>query len=120
MQLISPNFSDLLEPNIEIGKFPDGDAHVRIPNLLECKGQEVMVFHRLYPKQNTSLVTLLLILDSLKQQSAKKITVITPYLPYARQDKKKLNGEVASAYVICDLLARAGCHKLVTFDCHFL
>src|SRR3989344_2760556 len=120
MQLISPNFSDIFSSNIEIGKFPDGDAHVRIPQLLECKGQEVTVFHRLYPKQNTSLVALLLILDSLKQQGAKKVTVVVPYMPYARQDKKKLNGEVASAYVICNLLARAGCDKLVTFDCHFL
>jgi len=27
---------------------------------------------------------------------------------------------VASAFVICNLLKRAGCDKLVTFDCHFL
>jgi ribose-phosphate pyrophosphokinase len=74
----------------------------------------------LYPQQNTSLVALLLILDSLKETGAKSVRVVAPYLPYSRQDKKKLNGEVASAFVVCNLLARAGCHKLVTFDCHFL
>lgn len=120
VQLISPNFSDLLTPNLEIGQFPDGDSHVRIPNIADCKGQEVMVFHRLYPEQNTNMVTLLLILDSLKDIGTKHITVVVPYLPYSRQDKKKLNGEVASAYSVCNLLARAGCQKLVTFDCHFL
>ena len=120
VHLVSPNFSDLFEPNIEIGKFPDGDSHVRIQKLAECKGREVLVFHRLYPKQNTSLVTLLFILDSLKEIGAKKVTVVVPYLSYSRQDKKKLNGEVASAYSVCNLLARAGCDKLVTFDCHFL
>lgn len=120
VRLVSPNFSDIFEPNIEIGKFPDGDSHVRIPLISDCQGREVMVFHRLYPKQNTSLVTLLLILDSLKEVGAKKVTVVAPYLPYSRQDKKKLNGEVASAFVICNLLKRAGCDKLVTFDCHFL
>jgi len=118
--LVSPNFSDIFTPNIEIGQFPDGDSHVRINPIADCKGADVTVFHRLYPKQNTSLVSLLFILDSLKEAGAKYITVAAPYLPYSRQDKKKLNGEVASAYVVCNLLARAGCNKLITFDCHFL
>jgi ribose-phosphate pyrophosphokinase len=120
VHLVSPNFSDIFEPNIEIGKFPDGDSHVRILPLADCKDKDVIVFHRLYPEQNTSLVALLFILDSLKEVGAKHITVVAPYLPYSRQDKKKLNGEVASAFVVCNMLARAGCGKLVTFDCHFL
>jgi ribose-phosphate pyrophosphokinase len=120
VHLISPNFSDIFTPNIEIGQFPDGDSHVRISPIAECKGANVTVFYRLYPKQNTSLVSLLLILDSLKEAGAKHISVVAPYLPYSRQDKKKLNGEVASAFVVCNLLARAGCDELVTFDCHFL
>lgn len=104
---------------MEIGKFPDGDAHVRVLDLEKYRGQEVMVYHRLYPKQNTSLVVLLLILETLKEVSA-RMSVVVPYLPYARQDKTKLNGEVGSAKAICNLLARAGCAKLYTFDCHFL
>src|ERR1700722_8579224 len=120
VHLVSPNFSDIFPPTIEIGKFPDGDTHVRILNLAECKNNDVVVFHRLYPEQNTSLVALLFILDSIKDAGAKNVTVVAPYLPYSRQDKKKLNGEVASAFVLCNMLARAGCGKLVTFDCHFL
>jgi len=120
VHLISPNFSDIFTPNIEIGQFPDGDSHVRISPIEECKDSDIVVFHRLYPKQNTSLVSLLLILDSLKEVGAKHVSVVAPYLPYSRQDKKKLNGEVASAFVVCNLLARAGCNKLITFDCHFL
>ncbi len=117
---MSPNFSDIFTPNIEIGQFPDGDSHVRIPLIAECKDADVVVFHRLYPNQNSLLVSLLFILDSLKEVGAKHISVVAPYLPYSRQDKKKLNGEVASAYVVCNMLARAGCGKLVAFDCHFL
>jgi ribose-phosphate pyrophosphokinase len=120
VRLVSPNFSDLFDPNVEIGKFPDGDSHVKINPLKDCKDSNVLVFHRLYPKQNTALVTLLFILDSLKEAGAKHITVVCPYLTYSRQDKKKLNGEVASAFVVCGMLAKAGCDRLVTFDCHFL
>ena len=119
IKLVSPNFSDLLEPNIEIGKFPDGNTHVRIPNIQECHGQEVMLFHRLYPKQNSTSVELLLILEALKEQKA-RLTVVAPYLPYARHEKQILDGEIASAPITCNLIAAAGCEKLITFDCHFL
>lgn len=120
MKIVSPNFSDLMAPNIEIGKFPDGDSHLRVPDLKSYNGQDIMVFHRLYPDQNNALVELLLILDALRHEKASSITVVSPYLPYSRQDKKSLDGEIASAYVVCNLLARAGCTKFITFDCHFL
>jgi len=120
IKLVSPNFSDLFEPSIEAGKFPDGDTHVRIPGLAACKGQEVVILHRLYPNQNEALVELLLIMDAVRYQGAKKITVVSPYLPYARQDKQTVDGEIASAHVICNILAGAGCNRFVTFDCHFL
>lgn len=119
IRLISPNFADLLEPNIEIGKFPDGNTHVRIPNIQECAGKEVMLFHRLYPKQNSTFVELLLLLEALKEHKA-RVTLVSPYLPYARHEKSILDGEIASAPVINRLIAAAGCEKLITFDCHFL
>ena len=77
------------------------------------------LLHRLYPNQNQALVELIFILDALKNIGA-KVTLVTPYLPYARQDKSILNGELKGAEIICDLLASYGCQKLVTFDCHFL
>jgi ribose-phosphate pyrophosphokinase len=120
VRLISPNFADLYTPNMEIGKFPDGDSHVRILELSAAKDCDVVIFHRLYPDQNSSLIELLLILDAVKFQGAKSITVVSPYLPYARQDKQTVDGEIASAHIVCNLLARAGCSKMVTFDCHFL
>ncbi len=119
LKLVSPTFADLMTPNMEIGKFPDGDSHVRILDFEKYKGREVTVYHRLYPKQNTGLIVLLLILDTLKAVGAKP-SVLVPYLPYARQDKIKLNGEASSAKAVCGLLAEAGCEKLYTFDCHFL
>jgi ribose-phosphate pyrophosphokinase len=120
VHLVSPSFSDLFTPNVEMGKFPDGDSHVRIPKLAACREQDVAIFHRLYPNQNDGLIELLLMLDAVKHEGAKSITVVSPYLPYARQDKQTVDGEIASSHVICNLLASSGCTKLVTFDCHFL
>lgn len=119
LKLVSPNFADVMEPNLEIGKFPDGDAHVRILDLEKYKNQEVLLYHRLYPKQNTSLIVLLLILETLNSINS-KVSVVIPYLPYARQDKTKLNGEINSAHSLCNILYNGGVKTLYTFDCHFL
>lgn len=119
MRLVSPNFKDIFEPNIEIGAFPDGDSNINVLDISACKGCEVTLFHRLYPRQNDTIIELLFILNALKKANA-KVTVVAPYLPYARQDKVFLSGEVASAEVVCNLLHEAGCQKLITFDCHFL
>nr|MCW1949531.1 ribose-phosphate pyrophosphokinase-like domain-containing protein [Candidatus Shapirobacteria bacterium] len=117
--LVSPNFKDLLTPNINIGCFPDGDSHVFIPNLVKLRGQKVFLCHRLYPNQNNSLVELILILGLLKKEKIRPVLIV-PYLPYARQDKYFLEGEAASAQEICKLFHTLGCQKLITFDCHFL
>jgi ribose-phosphate pyrophosphokinase len=118
-KLISPNFKDILKPNINVGVFPDGDSHVYIPNIKKLKNKEIILYHRLYPKQNDSLIELLLILGIIQKEKL-KVTLVAPYLPYARQDKIILQGEGKSAEEICKLIKNSGCDKLITFDCHFL
>lgn len=119
MKLVSPNFSDLMKPNIEFKTFPDGDSYVRIMDIKACQGEEVHLFHRLYPHQNDSIFNCILLLDTLKRVGA-RVTLVSPYLPYSRQDKTFLEGEALSAQVLCGMLARAGAERLVTLDCHFL
>jgi ribose-phosphate pyrophosphokinase len=117
--LISTNFSDLLDPNIEIKAFPDGESYVRIPGISEVKDKEVRLFHRLYPDSDQSIFQAVLLLDTLKKAGAKPI-LISPYLPYSRQDKTFLEGEALSSEVLCKMLKLAGATKLITLDCHFL
>jgi len=116
MRFISPNFSDFAEPNIEFKTFPDGDSYVRIPDI---KKEDSILLHRLYPEQNTAIFQAVLMLDTLKRAEA-PTTLVSPYLPYSRQDKVFREGEAKSAEIACNLLADAGAKKLVTIDCHFL
>ena len=119
MKLVSPNFSDLMEPNIEFKTFPDGDSYVRIEDIPSCKGKDVSLFHRLYPDQNSAIFHAIQIIDTLKRVGA-QTTLVAPYLPYSRQDKTFKDGEALSAEIVCSMLANAGVKKLVTLDCHFL
>ena len=119
MYLISPNFPEVGEPNIEIKLFPDGDSYCRINDISKCQGEDVSLFHRLYPKQNTAIFNAAQLLHTLKRVGA-RTSLIAPYMPYARQDKTFLMGESLSAQVLCKLLADFGVSRLVTIDCHFL
>ncbi|MEM2962918.1 MAG: ribose-phosphate diphosphokinase [Candidatus Anstonellales archaeon] len=119
MILFSPNCSDLGVPNIEIKKFPDGENYLRVPSLKDAEGNQVTLFHRAYPSQDSSLIQLFLLLKTLKR-ATDKITAVIPYLPYARQDKMVLEGESKSSESICNIISESGCKELVTFDAHFL
>jgi ribose-phosphate pyrophosphokinase len=116
MRFISPNFSDILEPNVEMKTFPDGDDYVMLPGI---KKEETVLFHRLYPEQDRALIQAMLMLDTLKRAGV-SATLVSPYLPYARQDKIFREGEALSAEAVCGFLSNAGAKKLVTIDCHFL
>jgi ribose-phosphate pyrophosphokinase len=60
----------------------------------------------------------LIMVDALKRASAKRITVVSPFYPYARQDKKHLGREPISARLIADLYKTAGADRLMSIDLH--
>ncbi len=67
---------------------------------------------------NEWLMEQLIMLDALKRASAKRITVVSPFYPYARQDKKHAGREPISARLIADLYKTAGADRLMSVDLH--
>ena len=60
---------------------------------------------------NTWLMETLIMVDALKRGSAKRITVVLPFYPYARQDKKHRGREPISARLVADLFKTAGANR---------
>jgi ribose-phosphate pyrophosphokinase len=60
----------------------------------------------------------LIMVDALKRASAKRITVVAPFFPYARQDKKHRGREPISARLVADLFKTAGADRLMAVDLH--
>jgi ribose-phosphate pyrophosphokinase len=117
--LVSQNCSYLFPANIELKSFPDKESHILIHDVEACRGKDVQVLHRCYPKQDSSILQLLLVGKTVKAMAARTEAII-PYLPYARQDKIWAPGEALSAEIICQMIAAAGYSSIATFDCHFL
>ena len=76
--------TELLET--EIRPFANGEIYVRYSE--SVRGSDVFVLQSHCTPINEWVMEQLIMLDALKRASAKRITVIAPFFPYARQDKK--------------------------------
>ena len=67
---------------------------------------------------NEAMMEQLIMIDALKRASAQRITVVSPFYPYARQDKKHLGREPISARLMADLYQAAGADRIMSVDLH--
>jgi ribose-phosphate pyrophosphokinase len=67
---------------------------------------------------NDWLMECLIMVDALKRGSTKRITVVLPFYPYARQDKKGRGREPISARLVADLFKAAGADRIMSVDLH--
>jgi ribose-phosphate pyrophosphokinase len=96
--------------------FANGEIFVRFEE--SVRGSDAFVLQSHTAPINTWVMEQLLMVDALKRASAKRITVVMPFYPYARQDKKHRGREPISARLIADLFKTAGAHRLMTVDLH--
>ena len=96
--------------------FANGEIYVRFEE--SVRGSDCFVLQSHTQPLNKWLMEQLLMIDALKRGSAKRITAILPFYPYARQDKKHRGREPISARLIADLMLTAGADRIVSVDLH--
>jgi len=82
--------------------FPDGETYLQI--LSDCNNKEVIVLHTL-SQPNTDFLALIFLATALKQQGAKRVGLVAPYLGYMRQDKAFKEGELVTSRVFAGLIS---------------
>lgn len=98
---------------LETRHFPDGESYVRIAG--DCAGDCAIVCS--LDRPNEKAVPLLVLADALREQGAKRVGLIAPYLAYLRQDRQFKPGEAVSSRTFARLLS-AHLDWLVTVDPH--
>jgi len=102
-----------IEPKLTI--FSDGESKICLPSL---DSKHCIIVQSLYPPTDRHIIQLLMIIHKCKSDNASKITVIIPYMAYARQDKTFLEGEIISISVLADLIQNCGINLVITVDIH--
>ncbi len=115
LQASQPLGYDLLQ-------FPGGERHVRLTPDAETKchafAENIRIeAHLHHPAQ---IIDLMLITDAVRRACRPRtyMTLIIPYVPYARQDRAANPGEAHSAKVFCQLINSLKYDQVVVWDAH--
>lgn len=96
--------------------FASGEIYTRFNE--SVRGADAFVIQSHIDPINENLMEQLIMVDALKRASAKRITVVAPFYPYSRQDKKGRGREPISARLVADLFKAAGAHRIMSVDLH--
>lgn len=96
--------------------FANGEIYVRFNE--SVRGADVFVLQSHTSPINKWLMEQLIMIDAAKRASAKRITAVSPFYPYSRQDKKHQGREPVSARLVADMYKTAGADRVMSIDLH--
>jgi ribose-phosphate pyrophosphokinase len=96
--------------------FPDGELIVKLEE--DVRGRDCYVILSTCEPVNDNLMELLIFIDCLRRASASRVTVVTPYFGYARQDRKDEGRVPITAKLVANLITAAGAHRVIAVDLH--
>ncbi len=101
--------------DVTIRRFADGEIFVRIDQ--NARGRDVFIIQPTPPPAD-NFMELLLLIDAARRASAARITVVTPYYGYARQDRKDQPRVAIGAKLVANLIEAAGADRVLGIDFH--
>lgn len=97
-------------------EFPNENLFPRLQS--SVRGQDVFLIQSLGSPVHRNIMELLLMIDTLKRDSAGRITAVIPYMAYARSDKKDQPRVPIGARLLADMIEVAGADRYITIDLH--
>ncbi len=100
----------------DIITFPNDNLFVKLHG--SVRGQDCFVIQTTSAPVHRNLMELLILIQTLRLDSAARITAVVPYLAYARSDKKDQPRVPITARLVCDMIEVAGADRYITMDLH--
>ncbi len=101
---------------IDLKIFSDGESKIRIDSNLSNK--KCIVVQSTYPPVDSHLLQALMIVSGCYEAGASEVITVLPYMGYARQDRKFLDGEFVTISLIARLLECINVRNLITVNIH--
>lgn len=118
MPLLKARSAHFSHQRVGYTPFANGEIKPQIPETV--RGMHAFFLHPLqHPDPNTALMSMLLTCDALTRGSVAGITLVLPYIPYLRQDRKDKPRVPISARLVADLIeSNPRVDRLITLDMH--
>lgn len=100
----------------DILEFPNENLFVKLHS--SVRGQDVYIIQHTASPVHRNLMELLILLQTLRLDSAARITAVIPYLCYGRSDKKDQPRVPITARLVADMIHSAGADRYMTLDPH--
>ncbi|NTU75163.1 MAG: ribose-phosphate diphosphokinase, partial [Anaerolineaceae bacterium] len=110
------DYLDLKMCERDIIDFPNENLFVKLRS--SVRGQDCYVIQTTSTPVHRNLMELLILLQTLRLDSAARVTAVVPYLCYARSDKKDQPRVPITARLVADMIEVAGADRYVTLDLH--
>lgn len=94
---------NLPSPRFSVAHFPDGEVQIAIDEPL--RGADIAIVQPTAPPVGESILELALLSDACRRAGAATLTAVIPYFGYARQDRRKKDGEPLGVRVVADTIA---------------
>ena len=88
--------------NLIVDKFPDNELRIRFDSNLRSKN--VVLVQSFYRNISDCIVEVIFAAKTAYELGAKNVTLVAPYFPYLRQDKRFHEGEAISQSIIASLI----------------
>ena len=116
---ISQEISDYLGLQLcgrDIIQFTNDNLFVKLHS--SVRGQDCYIIQTTSIPVHRNLMELLILTQTLKLDSAGRITVVVPYMCYGRSDRKDQPRVPITARLVADMIQIAGADRYVTMDLH--
>jgi ribose-phosphate pyrophosphokinase len=100
----------------DVQRFSNENIFVRLQS--SVRGQDVYLIQTMASPVSDNIMELLITLDTLKRDSAGRITAVIPYFSYGRSDKKDQPRVPITARLLADMIQVAGADRYITLDLH--
>ena len=100
----------------DVIEFPNGNLFVKLKH--SVRGQDVYLIQHTASPVHRNIMELLITIQTLRLDSAARITVVLPYLAYSRSDKKDQPRVPITSRLMADMIEVAGADRYMTLDPH--
>ena len=116
---LAEKISDYLQSPLrshDVIEFPNENLFVKLHG--SVRGQDVYVIQSTAAPVHRNLMELLITIQTLRLDSAARITAVVPYLCYGRSDKKDQPRVPITSRLVADMIEVAGADRYMTLDPH--